>query len=52
MPFIGHEPPPPPPCRSPEHGPPNMMVLPPGAHTWQCPMCGYITKFTVSGTYC
>jgi hypothetical protein len=41
-----------PPCTSPEHNPPGMIVLPPGEHVWQCPSCGEITKFTVSGVTC
>ena len=47
MPFIKHKPPPKPPCRSPEHNPPAMIVLPPGTHTWQCPCCGETVTFTV-----
>ena len=41
MPFVRHEPwvkfef-----CSSPEHNPPSLMVLPPGIHTWECPVCG------------
>lgn len=39
------------PCLSPEHNPPNMIVLEPGTHTWKCPACGKETKFTVNGVY-
>jgi len=31
------------PCISPEHNPPNMIVLPPGKHVWKCPVCGQET---------
>jgi hypothetical protein len=30
-------------CRHPSHEPPNMIVLRPGVHTWQCPGCGHVT---------
>lgn len=40
------------PCVSPEHNPPNMMVLPSGEYTWQCPSCGEKTTFYVSGVIC
>jgi len=32
-----------PPCNHPEHNPPNMIVLSPGLHRYQCPACGQIT---------
>ena len=40
------------PCRSTEHNPPNMMVLPAGRHTWQCPSCEEKTVFDVGAVYC
>ena len=39
------------PCRSPEHTPPSMMVLPPGSHTWVCPACGKEITFFVNGSF-
>jgi hypothetical protein len=37
------------PCTSSEHNPPSMMVYSPGEYTYQCPVCGQITKFIVYG---
>lgn len=34
-------------CRSPEHNPPNMIVLEPGTYEYTCPACGQQTVFTV-----
>lgn len=34
-------------CKHPCHNPPSMMVYPEGHHTYQCPGCGHITRFTV-----
>jgi hypothetical protein len=34
-------------CNSPEHNPPDMIVLEPGAHVWQCPACGQETTVGV-----
>ena len=34
-------------CRSPEHNPPNMVVLKPGMHVWRCPSCGRQITFRV-----
>lgn len=34
-------------CRHPEHNPPGMIVLPPGAYEHECPGCGAKTVFTV-----
>lgn len=39
-------------CRSPEHNPPGMIVLPPGRHTWKCPACGAEQSFYVQGYFC
>lgn len=36
-------------CRHPEHNPPGMISLPPGAYEHSCPACGHSTTFTVSG---
>lgn len=51
MPFIDHKPPGngwvKPKCRSPEHDPPGMIVLKPGAHIWECPACGHETTVHV-----
>lgn len=56
MPFIRYEPLPEPErhewfynetCRHPEHNPPNMIVLKPGIHTYQCPACGHTQSITV-----
>ncbi len=41
MTFIKHIPPPEDTrCRSREHNPPSMIVLPAGVHIWQCEDCG------------
>lgn len=51
MPFIKHEPfsdPDKKVCRSKEHQPPSMMVLPEGIHTWECPECGRKQKIIVN----
>ncbi len=40
------------PCRSAEHNPRAMMVLPPGQHIWQCPACGQKTSFHVTAPIC
>lgn len=34
-------------CTSPEHNPPNMIVLEPGVYEYTCPQCGKITRFIV-----
>lgn len=34
-------------CRHPEHDPPNMIVLDPGAYEYTCPSCGKVTRFYV-----
>lgn len=51
MPFIPTEREPwsvvPEPCRSPEHSPPSHIVLKPGVHTWECPVCKQRTVFSV-----
>lgn len=61
MSFVDHQPllPPsgpwnrrpwnPSPCPSPEHNPPGMIVLSPGWHTWQCPLCGKKQSIHVPG---
>jgi hypothetical protein len=46
MPFVDYTPPAQA-CRHPEHDPPKMIVLPAGAHTYQCPACGHTTTFHV-----
>lgn len=35
------------PCRSPEHNPPSMIVLPPGVYEHVCPSCGKRAEFVV-----
>ena len=35
-------------CKSKEHFPPNMMILPEGIHTWECPECGHKQKVVVN----
>ena len=42
MPFIEHIPPAgnPKKCKSAEHNPPTYILLPPGIHTYECPVCG------------
>lgn len=40
------------PCMSPEHNPPNMIVLPPGVYRHTCPSCGNTVTFTVGGSTC
>lgn len=39
-------------CLSPEHNPPNMVVLSPGVYRWTCPTCGKSRVFTVSRISC
>lgn len=34
-------------CRSPEHFPPSMIVLPPGLYEHECPACGAKERFRV-----
>lgn len=34
-------------CLSPEHNPPNMIVLQPGTYEHECPSCGHVTVFTI-----
>jgi len=49
MPFVRHEPhedikr-----CCHPEHNPPRHILLEPGRHTWECPVCGERQTFEVS----
>lgn len=53
MPFIHHEPyEQKKKCNHPEHNPPTMIVLPPGNHTYQCPVCGEKTHITVPEVTC
>jgi hypothetical protein len=35
-------------CNSSEHDPPKYIVLDPGIHVWQCPVCEYKQSFIVS----
>ncbi len=35
-------------CQSPEHNPPNMIVLEPGVYEHTCPACGAKQVFTVA----
>jgi len=34
-------------CTSPEHNPPNMIVLSPGEYEYTCPKCGHTQRFFV-----
>lgn len=34
-------------CRHPEHEPPTMRVLEPGAYEWTCPACGAVRTVRV-----
>lgn len=36
-----------PPCLSPEHNPPNNIVLEPGEYEYICPACGHRVEFIV-----
>jgi len=47
MPFVQYEKPMEQ-CKSPEHNPPTMIVLPSGTHTYECPACGKRITFTVN----
>lgn len=40
------------PCLSPEHNPPNMIVLSPGTYVHTCPSCGKKQTFRVDRTFC
>jgi hypothetical protein len=39
-------------CIHPEHNPPDMIVLDPGTHTYQCPACKHETIIVIPKTYC
>jgi hypothetical protein len=39
-------------CLSPEHNPPNMIVLQPGTYEHTCPSCGHATVFTIPLIIC
>ncbi len=39
-------------CTSSDHNPPNMIILPSGSHTWQCPVCLVKTTFYVPEITC
>ena len=34
-------------CSHPEHKPPVHILLKPGEYEYECPSCGYVTRFTV-----
>lgn len=34
-------------CLDKQHNPPSHIVLAPGTHVWQCPMCGHKTTIVV-----
>jgi len=40
------------PCLSPEHDPPESIVLEPGTYRWTCPSCGQVTEFEVPLVTC
>ena len=40
------------PCLSPQHEPPNMIVLEPGTYEYTCPSCGKQYVFTVPYIWC
>lgn len=39
-------------CKSPEHNPPGMIVLPAGLHIWKCPKCGQETPVRIRKVTC
>lgn len=39
------------PCNSPQHNPPNMIVLPPGTYEHVCPKCKKVIVFVVGAKH-